>query len=145
MVEPQLFDLQPRTPRITYRDAGIVPRRQAMSTFSSADSKSGLPCEVRLILRDPPLAGQYAFSAKQSLGILGTSEALNVLQELGATRATLKWVQHHWSLILWKLAAYTYWTESDQPSQLWTWESCMRQIIYMYEREFHAKQISDIK
>ena len=81
-VEPQLFDLQPRTSRITYRDAEIVPRRQAMSTFSSADSKSGLPCEVRLILRDPPLAGQYAFSAKQSLGILGTSEALNMLQEL---------------------------------------------------------------
>lgn len=144
-VEPQLFDLQPRTSRITYRDAGIVPRRQAMSTFSSADSKSGLPCEVRLILRDPPLAGQYAFSAKQSLGILGTSEALNMLQELGATRATLKWVQHHWSLILWKLAAYTYWTASDQPSQLWTWESCMRQLRYRYEREFHAKQSSAIK
>lgn len=132
--EPSVFDLNKSEPRMSYREAGIVPR--------VALYNPNVPHEIRQILAHPPQAAQYAFTTNAG-AIFGPSEALSSLQLLGAASATLKWVQNHWSLILWKLAAYVYW----QPTLvgMWSFHSCLHQLRYRYEREMRYKHKSAIK
>lgn len=136
--EPSLFDLRPRV-RTSYRAAGIVPRQQ-----TEADALArGVPYEAVLILRNPTYAAQYAFGGRDGV-TQGAAEALAALHALGAARATLRWVQNHWALVLWKLAAYVA-TDAQRGATWWTWDNVLAQLRYRYEREMHEKKHSAVK
>lgn len=126
-----MFHLQRPEKRISYKDAGIVPHPSLRPHASS---------DIRHILQNPTQAAQYVFYGQNHT--LGPSDAFEELERLGGTRLTLKWVRHHWALILWKLAAYTYWRPE---TQMWSFDECLRQLRYRYEREFVRKHKSAIK
>lgn len=126
-----MFILKAPEKRMSYKDAGIVPSYSPRPQASS---------DILQILQNPTQAAQYVFHGQHH--IQGPSEALEELERLGGLRLTLKWVRHHWSLILWKLAAYTYWRPD---MQLWSFAECLRQLRYRYEREFVRKHKSAIK
>lgn len=139
-VAPCVFDLSVPNARFGYREAGLFPH----AFMCEAEAREhGVPAEVCLILQDPTRALHYAFNT--SSGIPGgAAEAYTELLELGASKAQMKWVQNHWQLILWKLAAYV----ASSPCQIqtyWTWNRVMRDLRYRYEREFQKKERSVIK
>lgn len=128
---PPMFILKAPEKRMSYKDAGIIPSSSRRPQASS---------HILRILQNPTQAAQYVFHGQHH--ILGPSEALEELERLGGSRLTLKWVRHHWSLILWKLAAYTYWRPD---MHVWSFGECLRQLRYRYEREFVRKHKSTIK
>lgn len=137
---PSVFDLSVPSVRIGYREAGLAPHVWK----SEAEARAhGVPAEVCLILQDPMRASQYAFVRPDGTP-RGAAEAHTELLELGATKAPLRWVQNHWQLILWKLAAYVA-SDPRQGQTYWTWDRVMRDLRYRYEREFHKKSFGVIK
>lgn len=130
-----LFDLTAPAVRHDYRAAGFWPRPQ---TWEAAIAR-GVPVEACMILADPPCAAHYTLS-----GTHGVDEALAALHALGARRATRKWVQHHYALILWKLAGYAVSSSSD-PVSWWRWEHVLNALRYRYEREVHRGAHSCVK
>lgn len=92
----------------------------------------------------------------------GPEDALKQIQADGCSQITLKWVNNHWSLILWKLASivrakpslwkekWTYWEVLRQlkyryvsPERLC--EGVQLNLPYSYEREVNLAQRSAIK
>ena len=64
---------------------------------------------------------------------LGPDEALQELLNRGCRLATAPWVDNHWGLILWKLAAMVALEpdkEADARTQRWCWKEVMRQLLY---------------
>lgn len=62
---------------------------------------------------------------------MGTQSALDRLILDGCTLVKLKWIENHYSLILWKLAGII----QAKPSlfeQLWNWEAMICQLEYRY-------------
>ena len=65
----------------------------------------------------------------------GSVDALRELKAIGCHLATQKWVDNHWSLILWKLAgmaAFDPESETDVDRRRWSWAETMRQLQYRY-------------
>lgn len=139
-VPPSVFDLSVPDARIGYREAGLVPH----GWQSDAEARAhGVPSEVCLILQDPIRALQYAFVQPDGTP-RGATEAYSELLELGGSKAQLKWVQNHWQLVLWKLAAYVA-SDPRHVNTYWTWDRVLRDLRYRYEREYHKKEYSVIK
>lgn len=70
---------------------------------------------------------------------LGNAEAFARLKHEGCELVTAKWVDNHWSLILWKLAGQV----KAKPSlfeEKWNWYEVLCQLKYRYEREYGAAQ-----
>ena len=66
---------------------------------------------------------------------LGPPEALDTLLKKGCTLATKPWVDNHWCLILWKLAAMVALDPEDETrpkdsSKRWCWEEVINQLLY---------------
>ncbi|WFD19603.1 hypothetical protein MCAP1_001837 [Malassezia caprae] len=139
-VAPSVFDLSVPATRMGYRATGLVPHAYK----SEAEARThGVPPEVCLILQDPMRASQYAF-VRADGAPRGAAEAYTELQELGGSKVQIKWVQNHWQLILWKLAAYVA-SDPRQVHTYWTWDRVLRDLRYRYEREYHKKEYSVIK
>ena len=138
---PCVYDMSARdTSRLTYQQAGLCPRRQTVSTAQ----QSGVPAEVRILLCEPTKASQYVFAGVAPGTTCGPAEALSALHEAGGVRANLPWVTNHWSLLLWKLAAYVA-ANPASVSTYWTFDTVVEQLRYRYEREYHQKQYSAVK
>ncbi|SJX63434.1 probable Brh2-Rad51-associated protein Brh2 [Sporisorium reilianum f. sp. reilianum] len=103
----------------------------------------GVPDEVLVILNDASRAAHYAFEDPDGT-LLMHEQALNELQARGCSAVEKAWVQNHWTLILWKLAAMVRFEPSSAPER-WSWNEVIRQLLYRYEREVHRAQRSCIK
>ena len=69
----------------------------------------------------------------ESKVVLGPQEAYQELRNRGCRLATAKWVENHWGLILWKLAAMVALEpekEGDTRRQRWCWKEVIRQLLY---------------
>jgi breast cancer 2 susceptibility protein len=69
----------------------------------------------------------------QSKVILGPEEALRELRNRGCRLVTAAWVENHWGLVLWKLAAMVALEpkkEIDGRKQRWCWREVIRQLLY---------------
>ncbi|KAL1737489.1 hypothetical protein EV714DRAFT_241592 [Schizophyllum commune] len=74
---------------------------------------------------------------------LGPPEALDALLKKGCTLATKPWVDNHWCLILWKLAAMVALDPEDETRpkdshKRWCWEEVINQLLYRYGRELNS-------
>ncbi|GAC95188.1 hypothetical protein PHSY_002763 [Pseudozyma hubeiensis SY62] len=103
----------------------------------------GVPDEVLIILNDASQAARYAFELPDR-GLLMQQQALEELHAKGCSNADMAWVQNHWTLILWKLAAMVR-LEPSSASERWSWNELIRQLLYRYEREVHMAQRSCLK
>ncbi|KAJ9479675.1 hypothetical protein PHBOTO_003162 [Pseudozyma hubeiensis] len=103
----------------------------------------GVPDEVLVILNDASQAARYAFELPDR-GLLMQQQALEELHAKGCSNADMPWVQNHWTLILWKLAAMVR-LEPSSASERWSWDELIRQLLYRYEREVHMAQRSCLK
>uniref|UniRef100_V5GGE5 BRCA2 OB1 domain-containing protein n=2 Tax=Kalmanozyma brasiliensis (strain GHG001) TaxID=1365824 RepID=V5GGE5_KALBG len=103
----------------------------------------GVPDEIVVILNDASKAAQYAFESSDGT-LLTQHVALEELLARGCSAAKLPWVQNHWTLILWKLAALVRLEPSSAPER-WSWDELIRQLLYRYEREVHLAQRSCLK
>ena len=80
----------------------------------------------------------YQFVAADS-SVLNSEAALQVLLRESCRLATAKWVDNHWSQILWKIAGQI----QAQPSLYnvrWNWGEVIEQLKYRYEREIGSAQ-----
>ncbi|KAE8226243.1 hypothetical protein CF319_g1153 [Tilletia indica] len=151
IIQPQpthrpIFDLTPPlNPRLTLAQSGIIPE-----SISATQAQSrGAPNEIFVILKHPDLAKHYVFDDASLPGVsLGPAAALEMLRkvagEVDEEVLNLKWVQNHWGLILWKLAALVRHRPEDV-FRLWTWGEMCRQLRYRYEREVNRAERSAIK
>lgn len=137
---PSLFNLSIPPVRTGYREAGLLPHVWK----SEAEAREhGVPAEVCLILQDPTRASHYAFVSWDKPP-RGATDAYTELLQLGAHKVPLKWVQNHWQLILWKLAAYVA-SDPRRVQVYWHWDRVLCDLRYRYEREVHKKERSVIK
>ncbi|KAK0549094.1 hypothetical protein OC846_004205 [Tilletia horrida] len=163
---PPVFDLTPLSrPRLGLREAGFKPETTSIAYATSF----GVPSEVFVILRHPDLSRHYVFEAPKDIvvrGCLSPVTALSALRdavvkanaEAGRTCGvgssamaaiseeclSLRWVQNHWGLVLWKLAAYVR-HKPERVFELWSWSEVMRQLRYRYEREVNHAARSALK
>ncbi|KAK0563990.1 hypothetical protein OC861_004526 [Tilletia horrida] len=163
---PPVFDLTPLSrPRLGLREAGFKPETTSIAYATSF----GVPSEVFVILRHPDLSRHYVFEAPKDIvvrGCLSPVTALGALRdavvkanaEAGRTCGvgssamaaiseeclSLRWVQNHWGLVLWKLAAYVR-HKPERVFELWSWSEVMRQLRYRYEREVNHAARSALK
>lgn len=103
----------------------------------------GVPDEVLVVLKDASQAARYAFEGPDS-ALLMQQQALEELHARGCSNADMPWVQNHWTLILWKLAAMVR-LEPSSASNRWSWNELIRQLLYRYEREVNLAQRSCLK
>nr|XP_031857611.1 uncharacterized protein CI109_007006 [Kwoniella shandongensis]KAA5524683.1 hypothetical protein CI109_007006 [Kwoniella shandongensis] len=127
-----VFDLDPPPNRISYRASHFHPQY-----YTPADlTELGIPEAIWTMTSNN--AKYYQFLAEDG-SILGTHQALIRLQGERCLSATAKWVDNHWTHILWKLAGEIQ-AKPDLFRSKWSWEEVMSQLIYRYEREFGAAQ-----
>ncbi|KAK0538936.1 hypothetical protein OC842_001133 [Tilletia horrida] len=145
-----VFDLtSPPETRIGLAAAGYVPE-----SVSAAQAEArGAPSEIFVILKHPDLARHYVFDdASMPNQSLGPAAALEMLRSAAGPSSaayseeclSLRWVQNHWGLVLWKLAAMVRHKPEDV-YRLWTWREMCRQLRYRYEREINRAERSAIK
>lgn len=134
---PPVFIMKAVVPRVGLRQYGMVP-------CSVADplDRPGLE-GVSIILKEPSRASDFCFTGPHGED-LTPSSALVELKRVGAHLVDLSWVQNHWSLILWKLAAYAQ-ARPFESKLWWCFEEVMRQLRYRYEREVNLAQRSAVK
>lgn len=135
---PAVFLMEAPGPRKKLSDVGRPEQVSSMQMIAR-----GVPDEVLVILGDATKASQYAFLAADG-SVLRQDNALGELLSLGCTNAKLPWVQNHWMLILWKLAAMVRLDPSCAHDK-WSWDEVVRQLLYRYEREINRAQRSCIK
>ncbi|SNX85036.1 related to Rad51-associated protein Brh2 [Melanopsichium pennsylvanicum] len=135
---PAVFLMQVVRPRQKLSDVGRPEYYSSLQMIAK-----GVPDEVLVILNDAFRASQYAFEATDGK-LLQQSNALDELLSRGCTNTNLAWVQNHWTLILWKLAA-TVRLEPSSAVHRWSWDEVVRQLLYRYEREVHLAQRSCLK
>ncbi|KDN43004.1 hypothetical protein K437DRAFT_225895 [Tilletiaria anomala UBC 951] len=100
-----------------------------------------------IILREPARAHDFEFLAGDESNLnktLGPLDALEALRKDGAKHVDIRWVQNHWALILWKLAAICRHVPGES-QQRWRWGEVIRQLKYRYEREINRAHRSAIK
>ncbi|KAF9479433.1 hypothetical protein BDN70DRAFT_906293 [Pholiota conissans] len=88
----------------------------------------------------PDTAPYYNFHRTSSSPPPSSSSVPVKALEKGCDLATRPWVDNHWSLILWKLAAMVAFDpekESKPDEARWCWSTVMRQLLYRYERELN--------
>ncbi|SPO26675.1 related to Brh2 - Rad51-associated protein Brh2 [Ustilago trichophora] len=135
---PAVFIMQSAGPRQKLSDVGRPEYYSILQMIAK-----GVPDEVAVILKDASRAARYAFEAPNG-GLLMQKHALDELLARGCSNAKLPWVQNHWTLILWKLAAMVRF-EPSSARERWSWNEVIRQLLYRYEREVHLAQRSCIK
>lgn len=135
---PAVFLMHSNAPRHGLGDVGRPEHHSALQMIAK-----GVPDEVLVILNDASRATQYAFEAEDG-SLLTQQDALDELHSKGCTTATLPWVQNHWALVLWKLAAMVRLAPSSA-NERWSWTELIRQLLYRYEREVHLAQRSCLK
>jgi len=128
---------------------GIVPE----SVSATQAQALGAPSEIFVILKHPDLARHYVFDdASMPNQSLGPAAALQMLRDAAGPGSAayseeclnLRWVQNHWGLILWKLAALVR-HKPAEVCRLWTWTEMCRQLRYRYEREINRAERSAVK
>lgn len=113
---------------------------------SAFDARQQLTGEVydaiKQILNNPSRALKYAFAVEEEY--LGRDGIHSMLSQASGTKLEIPkaWIDNHYVLILWKLAAYTRHMLNDQ---YWHWQEVCRQFKYRYEREYNRKQFSAVK
>lgn len=135
---PTVFLMQPSGPRRRLAEVGRPEYYSSLQMIAK-----GVPDEVLVILNDASRAAQYAFEGPDGTFLM-QQQALNELIARGCSAAELPWVQNHWTLILWKLAAMVRLEPSSAPER-WSWNELIRQLLYRYEREVHLAQRSCVK
>ncbi|KAL1739850.1 hypothetical protein HDZ31DRAFT_48666, partial [Schizophyllum fasciatum] len=125
-------------------ESGLEPQ----SFTSSELLEMGVSNLAELEEITPTTAIDYYFcgppGANGELTELGPQEALITLLERGYTMATKPWVDNHWCMILWKLAAMVALDpeEETRPEGMhrrWCWEEVISQLLYSrYERELNS-------
>lgn len=133
-----VFRLQSGVPRLCLADVGRPEQFSSMQLIAR-----GVPDEIIVILNDASRAAQYAFEGPDG-SLLQQQDALDELVARGCTGAKLPWVQNHWTLILWKLAAMVR-LDPSCAHERWSWHELIRQLLYRYEREVHRAQRSCLK
>lgn len=102
-----------------------------MDAFKEGSGTNARPNEIWTL--DLSNAIYYQFIASDA-SKLDAEAALRVLLRGGCRLASAKWVNNHWSQILWKLAGQV----QAQPSLFdirWNWAEVIEQLKYRYERE----------
>lgn len=137
---PALFDLDPKHAphRISLLDMRIQPE----SVSAATAARRGCPREAFTVLNEPSMAENFEFFVSDR-ATHSPEDALRLLKQLGASQLSLKWVRHHWGMVLWKLAAMTR-HQPDRASHWWSWNQVLRQLRYRYEREVNVGQRSAI-
>ncbi|CDS01680.1 hypothetical protein [Sporisorium scitamineum] len=135
---PAVFSMQSNSPRHKLAEIGRPEYYSSLQMIAK-----GVPDEVLVILNDASRAAQYAFEGPDG-ALLMQKQALNELQARGCSHVEMPWVQNHWTLILWKLAAMVRLEPSSAPER-WSWNELIRQLLYRYEREVHLAQRSCLK
>lgn len=133
--QPALFDLRAKGLRQGLRDYGMRP----------ATERRGEPVSDRVltkILKEPRRAARFAFGQGDQMST--SANALEALHEAGANLVDQEWVNNHWSLILWKLAAYAA-SKPEESSYWFSFDRVVRQLLYRYEREVNLAQRSAVK
>ncbi|WVQ77705.1 hypothetical protein IAR50_007395 [Cryptococcus sp. DSM 104548] len=131
MVSKPVFDLTRPQNRLSLKQAFLHPQYYSQNELTTMD----IPLEI-ITLR-PDNAASYQFAQDQST--FGPQEALEAIKECGCSLATFRWVQNHWTLILWKLAG-TVQAKPELYEEKWNAEEVTNQLRYRYEREFGAAQ-----
>ena len=122
-----VFDLKTFRPRLRLHEYNIN-----LEELNSAEAtRAGCPIECLVILNDPEKAKDFEFhvpcaAASQTFGY---SEALTALKKSGATLIDIRWVCNHWTLILWKLAAFCR-HQPHESATKWSSEEAVRQLKY---------------
>ncbi|TKY84780.1 hypothetical protein EX895_005860 [Sporisorium graminicola] len=135
---PAVFEMQSNGPRHKLAEFGRPEYYSSMQMIAK-----GVPDEVLVILNDASRAAQYAFEAPNGT-LLMQKQAFEELRARGCSNVEMSWVQNHWTLILWKLAAMVRFEPSSAPER-WSWTELIRQLLYRYEREIHLAQRSCLK
>jgi breast cancer 2 susceptibility protein len=86
------------------------------------------PNEIWLL--DLTNAGTYQFIAEDAT-VLNRHHALTIIQRDGCALATSKWVDNHWSQILWKIAGQVQ-AKPALFDQKWNWGEVIAQLKYRY-------------
>ena len=140
-LRPVVFDLdKPALDRKGLRLMGFSP--ECTSAADVTEHLNAEDCDsIQQILSKPARAKQFAFDVEGRL--CGVVTALAMLREAasGGAEVCKAWVENHYVLILWKLAAYTRHVLDDR---YWCWEEVCRQLKYRYERELRLGHRSAI-
>lgn len=122
-----VFDLKTFRPRLRLDEYNINPEE----LDSTEAMKAGCPLECLVILNDPEKAKEFEFhvSGAAASQTFGYTEALTVLKKSGATLIDIRWVCNHWTLILWKLAAFCR-HQPHESALKWSSEEVVRQLKY---------------
>jgi breast cancer 2 susceptibility protein len=71
--------------------------------------------------------------------VLNSDVALRALLREGCRLATARWVDNHWSQILWKIAGQIQ-AQPNLYGARWNWTEIVEQLKYRYEREIGSAQ-----
>ncbi|CAO1635642.1 unnamed protein product [Sympodiomycopsis kandeliae] len=137
--QPQVFNLSAPVERKGLRAFGIKPAdERTLASRTQVESCS----EAFQILERPILGSDFVFDSN---GVTKSpDEALLELQSAGGSLADIRWVRNHWTLIVWKLAAYAA-ALPDQWRKWFCFDEVLRQLRYRYEREVNLAQRPAIK
>nr|ODN91852.1 hypothetical protein L203_01105 [Cryptococcus depauperatus CBS 7841] len=150
--KPREIDTTPKPPQKTFTsvfDLSISFRRNSLKESHLHPQYNthqelvelGIPLEICFI--HPKNAIFHHFILDDG-SCFGTEQALKLLQKDGCDTITQKWVNCHWSQILWKLAGEV----QAKPAiyiEKWNWNEVINQLKYRYERECGVAQRSLIK
>ncbi|ORY34756.1 BRCA2, oligonucleotide/oligosaccharide-binding, domain 1-domain-containing protein [Naematelia encephala] len=137
-----VFDLHPLGPRQTILQAYLHPQYYTLDDLRALGM---WVCQPEIALTESPSdvlhmtidnAIAYRFQMPISAG---RNDALRILQRDGCSCVTPRWVDNHWTLILWKLAGMTQ-AKPSLIEELWSFKEVVRQLKYRYEREFGEAQ-----
>ncbi|THH03452.1 hypothetical protein EW145_g6247 [Phellinidium pouzarii] len=128
------------------KDSGLMPQRHSVNELE----QMGLNI-TELSQINPETAIFYVFHTSESYisstqtqvasaaaGVsLGPADVHVHLLQAGRTLASRKWVNNHWSLVLWKLAglACLQPERENTPERRWCWRSVLEQFEARYDRE----------
>ena len=80
-----------------------------------------------MLFLDEVKARDYTFAS--AYGDLGPVEAFDAMRRAGARLFNQRWVDNHWSLIVWKLAALAR-SRPDEWRRWWTFDAVVDQLLY---------------
>lgn len=137
-----IFNLNHRNDRRSLLAMGFSPE-QSIASDARQHLSEEIYDAIRQILKNPSRALKYAFAVEDDY--VGRDGIHSMLRQASGT-TTLEipkaWIDNHYVLILWKLAAYTRHMLDDQ---YWNWQEVCRQFKYRYEREYNRKHTSAVK
>ncbi|ODO08518.1 hypothetical protein L198_00248 [Cryptococcus wingfieldii CBS 7118] len=132
VVSNPVFDLMRPESRLSLKQAFLHPQYYSRNELATMN----IPDEIAAVT--PDNAALYHFALDQST--FGTQQALKAIRECGCSLATSRWVENHWTLILWKLAGLVQ-AKPELYEDMWNAEEVTKQLQYSrYEREFGAAQ-----